>query len=110
MSNINEQKNKEGGEVVHQVQLLQKQKPPIIIHRNNNPMYNKLSSSDVLGGHQSPQSDEHAQLDECNVFVKYLPQDVDDAALRELFVKFGTIVSCKVMLDNRNGGTSLGFG
>jgi polyadenylate-binding protein len=91
---------------VQKVQLLQKQKPPVTIHRKNNTNAKQKSSEKV----HSPTSDD-VPLDECNIFVKYLPQDVDDSTLRELFTKFGTIVSCKVMLDNRNNnGASLGFG
>lgn len=104
-----ESKREEGS--VHQVHLLQKQKPPIILNRKNNSMNNNdNNNTNQSSPDGSPQlGEEHAQLDECNVFVKYLPQDVDDAALREMFQKFGTIISCKVMIDSRSGG-SLGFG
>lgn len=49
------------------------------------------------------------QVDNTNVFVKYLPADVDDTRLRTLFSSFGTVVSAKVMVDVQNG-TSLGYG
>lgn len=44
-----------------------------------------------------------------NVFVKFLPPTVDDVELSSLFSKFGTIVSCKVMI-NQVTGVSLGYG
>lgn len=49
------------------------------------------------------------QVDNTNVFVKYLPADVDDTRLRSLFSSFGTVVSAKVMVDVQNG-SSLGYG
>jgi RNA recognition motif-containing protein len=48
-------------------------------------------------------------MDCTNVFVKFLPQDADDAYLRWLFFPFGTIVSAKVMVDQQTGH-SLGYG
>eukprot|EP00026_Physarum_polycephalum_P010551 Phypoly_transcript_10717.p1 GENE.Phypoly_transcript_10717~~Phypoly_transcript_10717.p1 ORF type:complete len:337 (+),score=61.65 Phypoly_transcript_10717:180-1190(+) len=48
-------------------------------------------------------------LDPTNVFVKYLPADMDDGGLEGLFSAFGKIVSAKVMLDPRTW-TSLGYG
>ena len=44
-----------------------------------------------------------------NVFVKFLPQEVDDACLQELFAPFGRIESAKVMVDTQTWHT-LGFG
>lgn len=49
------------------------------------------------------------QVDNTNVFVKYLPADVDDSRLRSLFSPFGSIVSAKVMVEVHTG-TSLGYG
>lgn len=43
-----------------------------------------------------------------NLYVKYLDDTIDDERLRAEFEKFGTITSCKVMLDNE--GRSRGFG
>jgi RNA recognition motif-containing protein len=48
-------------------------------------------------------------MDEKNVFVKYLPGDINDSSLRELFSPFGSVVSAKVMVDNITGN-SLGYG
>lgn len=48
-------------------------------------------------------------LDQTNVFVKYLPSELDDEGLRELFSPFGEIVSSKVMVDHQTK-TSLGYG
>lgn len=47
--------------------------------------------------------------DTMNIFVKFLPPDVDDAQLYELFSSFGNIISVKVMLNNYTG-ISLGYG
>ncbi len=38
-----------------------------------------------------------------NLFVNYLPPEVDDAALRALFDKFGPIDNCKVLVDLATG-------
>jgi len=48
-------------------------------------------------------------LDPCNVFVKYLPSDLRDADLGELFGPFGLVLSSKIMLDPVSR-QSLGFG
>jgi len=47
-------------------------------------------------------------LDECNVFVKYLPPEVDDKEFHRMFKNYG-IVSCKIMVD-QTSGKSLGYG
>lgn len=44
-----------------------------------------------------------------NVFIKFLPSEVNDAGLYSLFSQFGEIVSCKVMVDTQTGA-SLGYG
>jgi cold-inducible RNA-binding protein len=43
------------------------------------------------------------------IFVAGLPYDLDDAELEEIFEKFGTIASAKVVMD-RDTGKSKGFG
>ena len=43
------------------------------------------------------------------IFVAGLPYDLDDAELEEIFEKFGTITSAKVVMD-RDTGKSKGFG
>lgn len=48
-------------------------------------------------------------LDHTNVFVKYLPADIDDEGLRQLFTPYGEIISSKVMIDHQTG-LSLGYG
>lgn len=48
-------------------------------------------------------------LDQTNVFVKYLPADIDDEGLRSLFSSYGEIISSKVMIDHQTG-LSLGYG
>lgn len=48
-------------------------------------------------------------LDQTNVFVKYLPSEMDDEGLRDLFSPYGEIVSSKVMVDHQTK-TSLGYG
>jgi RNA recognition motif-containing protein len=50
-----------------------------------------------------------SSLDDCNVFVKYLPSDLSEEQFYELFKEFGPIVSSKIMID-QNTGKSLGFG
>jgi RNA recognition motif-containing protein len=53
--------------------------------------------------------DDLNQKDPCNVFIKYLPPELTDSGLYSLFVRFGEIVSCKVMVDPITGH-SLGYG
>ena len=48
-------------------------------------------------------------LDQTNIFVKYLPADIDDDGLRNLFEPYGEIISSKVMIDHQTG-MSLGYG
>jgi hypothetical protein len=48
-------------------------------------------------------------LDRTNVFVKYLPAEIDDEGLRALFAPYGEIISSKVMIDHQTG-MSLGYG
>jgi polyadenylate-binding protein len=50
-----------------------------------------------------------AEHDGMNLYVKYLPNDYNDAKLRELFSYFGTITSCKVMMDEKTTHAK-GFG
>lgn len=38
--------------------------------------------------------------DDCKLYVGNLPNEMDDARLRELFTPFGTIVHCMVMKVN----------
>ncbi|KAL9658572.1 hypothetical protein ABK040_006110 [Willaertia magna] len=57
------------------------------------------------------ENDEDSELlDSCNIFVKYLPQHLNDKDLENLFKPFGEIVSCKVMTDKLRDNISLGFG
>lgn len=48
-------------------------------------------------------------LDDCNVFVKYLPPDLTEHEFYKMFKSFGTIVSSKIMVD-QGTGKSLGYG
>lgn len=43
-----------------------------------------------------------------NIFVKHLPDSMDHEALRDTFIRFGTILSCKVAMNAR--GEKLGYG
>lgn len=43
-------------------------------------------------------SDDKQELDNLNLFVKYLPYSMNDNSLKGLFDTFGTIVSAKVMV------------
>jgi polyadenylate-binding protein len=45
-----------------------------------------------------------------NLYVKNLDDNVGDKELREAFERFGEIVSCKVMLDQKTPPQSKGFG
>lgn len=48
-------------------------------------------------------------LDSCNLFVKYLPSNLTDDDLYNLFKEFGEIISSKIMIDQASG-KSLGYG
>lgn len=48
-------------------------------------------------------------LDQCNVFVKYLPPDLDDKEFQRMFKAHGQVVSSKIMIDQATG-KSLGYG
>jgi len=52
---------------------------------------------------------EDQMLDDCNVFVKYLPPDLADSEFYNLFKSFGPIISSKIMVD-QGTGKSLGYG
>lgn len=49
---------------------------------------------------------------DCNLYVKELPEDVDDEKLKEAFSEFGKVVSARVMLEKRQdlgtGKTAMG--
>jgi len=51
---------------------------------------------------------EESNLDDVNIFVKYLPSGMGEGGLRTLFSSFGPIVSAKLMVDSQ--GESLGYG
>jgi RNA recognition motif-containing protein len=57
----------------------------------------------------SASSSSSSVVDDCNIFVKYLPSEMGDDSLYELFSPFGVITNCRVMVDNRTR-TSLGYG
>ena len=48
-------------------------------------------------------------VDPLNLFVKYLPYDIDDVALEALFKSFGPILSAKVMVCDLSTVNSLSF-
>lgn len=58
---------------------------------------------------ENEDDEDDVELDECNVFVKFLPPEVTDTGLRALFARCGDIVSCRVMLDPVTRH-SLGYG
>lgn len=45
----------------------------------------------------------------CNLFVFHIPNDMTNLKLYELFVKFGDVVSTRIMVD-KDTGRSRGFG
>eukprot|EP00026_Physarum_polycephalum_P011097 Phypoly_transcript_11296.p1 GENE.Phypoly_transcript_11296~~Phypoly_transcript_11296.p1 ORF type:complete len:320 (+),score=57.93 Phypoly_transcript_11296:104-1063(+) len=89
----------------------QKQEPPKKATENelDNPCGELLDAILQQENITQNKHEEDENLDPTNVFVKYLPSNVDDENLRKLFAPFGTIVSAKVMKDNANGA-SLGYG
>jgi len=50
------------------------------------------------------------QIPSNNLYIKPLSQDTTEEDLRKLFEKFGTIVTCKVMIDHKTGlSRQIGF-
>jgi len=49
-----------------------------------------------------------SELDDCNVFVKYLPPELSESDFHKMFKQYGTIISSKIMVDQ--SGKSLGYG
>jgi RNA recognition motif-containing protein len=61
-------------------------------------------------GHNGNVNDsQEGSLDDCNVFVKYLPPELTDVEFHKLFKDFGNIISSKIMID-QGTGKSLGYG
>ena len=50
-----------------------------------------------------------AKFQGVNLYVKNLEESIDDTVLREEFAPFGTIVSCKVMRDEKDLSKGFGF-
>lgn len=84
--------------------------PPIIQTHNNN-FFNdvSLNYSNNDNGSNGDNFGTLGGVDQCNVFVKYLPSNWRDQDLYNLFSPLGTVVSCKVMLDHASQ-SSLGYG
>ncbi|KAL8172425.1 hypothetical protein V2J09_024229 [Rumex salicifolius] len=49
------------------------------------------------------------KLQGCNMYMKNLDDSIDDEKLREMFSEFGTITSCKVMIDVKGASKGSGF-
>jgi len=50
-----------------------------------------------------------SQSENCNLIVNYLPQDIDDSQLQDIFAEHGEIVQAKVVRD-KTSKKSLGYG
>ncbi|KAK4253049.1 hypothetical protein QN277_010880 [Acacia crassicarpa] len=51
----------------------------------------------------------YEKLQGANLYMKNLDDSIDDEKLKELFSEFGTITSCKVMLDSQGNSKGSGF-
>eukprot|EP00002_Diphylleia_rotans_P026133 TRINITY_DN519_c0_g2_i1.p1 TRINITY_DN519_c0_g2~~TRINITY_DN519_c0_g2_i1.p1 ORF type:complete len:602 (-),score=117.51 TRINITY_DN519_c0_g2_i1:1811-3616(-) len=78
------------------------------VHGNRRSSASNISPPSAQSNAHNNAQDPH-QVDPCNVFVKYLPADMSDDGLAELFQPFGDIISAKVMVDVKTG-QSLGYG
>src|SRR6185436_5485527 len=68
------------------------------------------NNTQLPGLHNTGRSSVHLQKNTTmNLFVAGLPYNLDDAELEEIFEKFGTVTSAKVVMD-RETGKSKGFG
>mmetsp|Transcript_8334 Transcript_8334/g.12422 ORF Transcript_8334/g.12422 Transcript_8334/m.12422 type:complete len:524 (-) Transcript_8334:1703-3274(-) len=65
-----------------------------------------LHSDEFESQHDVTESDPAGK---CNLIVNYLPHDIDDPSLKNLFAEFGEIVMTKVVRD-KNTKKSLGYG
>jgi polyadenylate-binding protein len=59
--------------------------------------------------HEEQRREKMEKWKNLNLYVKNIEEDVDDAKLREMFAPFGTITSCKVMIDDQKVSRGFGF-
>eukprot|EP01102_Stenamoeba_stenopodia_P008317 TRINITY_DN2384_c0_g1_i1.p1 TRINITY_DN2384_c0_g1~~TRINITY_DN2384_c0_g1_i1.p1 ORF type:complete len:413 (+),score=89.60 TRINITY_DN2384_c0_g1_i1:304-1542(+) len=71
----------------------------------SSPSSSSLSSAliEVGGSFSDIMMDNENAPTNLNLFVNYLPQDVNDEALRAMFAQYGEVESCKVMIDLATG-------
>jgi len=69
---------------------------------------NEISISQISSTMSNTSSGE-PDVDHMNLIVNYLPPEMNSTMLSKLFSKFGTIISCKVVVDHPSG-FSKGYG
>ncbi|KAL5975102.1 hypothetical protein ACLOJK_031778 [Asimina triloba] len=65
--------------------------------------------AELKAKYEQERSDRFAKLQGANLYMKNLKDDIDDEKLKELFSEFGTITSCKVLLDSHGHSRGCGF-
>lgn len=73
------------------------------------PALDAAETQDDIGQEGESPRGEGDDVDEHNVFIKFLPTTLTDSGLYALFSQFGDIRSCRVMVDPITGN-SLGYG
>lgn len=58
---------------------------------------------------EQERNDRIEKLQAANLYIKNLDDTIDDEKLKELFTEFGTITSCKVMVDTQGLSKGSGF-
>lgn len=65
--------------------------------------------NELKKGHEERRQEQEAKSAGVNLYVKNLDDEWDDARLRTEFESFGTITSCKVMVDDKGASKNFGF-
>ncbi|KAL6984242.1 hypothetical protein U1Q18_017621 [Sarracenia purpurea var. burkii] len=65
--------------------------------------------ADLKAKFEQERTSRFEKLQGANLYLKNLDDNINDDTLRELFSEFGTITSCKVMLDSQGASKGSGF-
>lgn len=65
--------------------------------------------AELKAKYEQERSGRMEKLQGCNLYLKNLDDTVNDDRLKELFRPFGTIISCKVMVDSQGQSKGSGF-
>jgi len=77
--------------------------------KNNGELENQVDSNNNVEERHHNEEYPAESNEQCNLIVNYLPHDIDDNTLKDLFSEWGEIVMTKVVRD-KNTKKSLGYG